>query len=366
MQKLFSVFKTLITRRLVIVFDKIEFTYTDLSLKRIFTWFASELCCLLKTDRVFSYPTHIQVEPSSICNLRCPLCHVVTEHKTGGFLSLERFKKIIDEIGDYSMFLHFWGWGEPFMNKEIFSMIRYAKGKGLKIISSTNGHFFDSEENIDRLIDSGLDALIFALDGVDQQTYEKYRKQGDFQKAIQGLSRLLARRNSCGAKTPLVNLRMLVMRDNEGQIEQMRDLARNIGVDVFTIKTLCSFDNETSAKTMLPCNMEYRRFEYDQAGNPIRKENPCKKFWNHPTVYINGEVVPCDYHNTQERVLGNAFADINKGFARVWFGREFRKLRSDFTLKRRTGLRCDKCSLNYADVDRCASHAFYFNKSAAK
>jgi MoaA/NifB/PqqE/SkfB family radical SAM enzyme len=65
------------------------------------------------------------------------------------------------------MFLHFCGWGEPFLNKDLFSMIRYAKDKGIKIITSTNGHFF---ENVDKLLDTGLDVLIFALNGVDKET----------------------------------------------------------------------------------------------------------------------------------------------------------------------------------------------------
>ena len=96
----------------------------------------------------------------------------------------------MDEVGDYLLFLHFWGWGEPFMNSDFFSMIRYAKSKGLKIITSTNGHFFEDDKNIDQLIDSGLDVLIFALDGLDEKTYEQYRAQGDLQKAMRGLKQV--------------------------------------------------------------------------------------------------------------------------------------------------------------------------------
>ncbi len=54
-------------------------------------------------------------------------------------------------------------------------MARYAHDRGIKIINSTNAHFFQNRENIDRLIDSRLDVLIIALDGVDPDTYEQYR-----------------------------------------------------------------------------------------------------------------------------------------------------------------------------------------------
>lgn len=362
MNKTINILKTLFTRRLVFVFDKVEFSYTRLSFKRLKNWFLAELSYRLKLVNVPVYPTHLQVEPSNICNLRCPLCHVVTDHKARGYLKLEDFKKLMDEVGDYLLFLHFWGWGEPFMNSDFFSMIRYAKDKGLKIITSTNGHFFEDETKIDQLIDSGLDVLIFALDGLDKETYEKYRQQGDLDKVVGGLKRLLQRRRERGALFPRVNLRMLVTRDNEDQVERMRDFAKEIGVDIFTLKTMCSFDNSAEAGQRLPCNSQYRRFQYDDTGAPIRKTNRCKKMWNHPTVYLDGTVVPCDYYTGEELSLGKAFAGSRGSFGRVWHGEDFKRLRARFLKGDRADFRCGHCAMNYADVDRCVSHAFKISR----
>lgn len=358
MQIVLKTIKTFFTRRLVLTFDKVDFTYTHLSWKRLWNWFLAEFSYFLKSGKVWAFPTHLQVEPTNICNLRCPLCHIVTDNKSGGFLSLENFKKLIDEIGDYLLFLHFWGWGEPFLNKDFFSMILYAKNKGIKIITSTNGHFFEEEENIDRLIDSGLDTLVFAVDGIDKETYETYRKNGDFEKVLRGLQLLVRRRKERGVSLPLINLRMLVTRHNEHQVMQMRELAEKIGVDMLTLKTLCSFDNKTEGETLVPCNREYRRFEYDDKGKPIRKKNSCKKMWNHPTVYLDGTVVPCDYYTGHEFSLGNVFSANGQGFRRVWFGKDFRQFRARFLKGERSGLRCENCSMNFADVGRCVSHAF--------
>jgi len=345
MKRILKVIKALITQRLVLTFDKVDFTYTHLSGKRLLNWFLAESSYALKSDRVWAYPTHLQVEPTNVCNLRCPLCHIVTDNKSGGFLSLENFKRLIDETGDYLLFLHFWGWGEPFLNKDFFSMIQYAKNKGIKIITSTNGHFFEEEENIDRLINSGLDALVFAVDGIDKETYETYQL-------------LVRRKKERGVSLPLINLRMLVTRHNEQQVLQMRELAVKIGVDMLTLKTLCSFDNKTEGETLVPCNREYRRFEYDDKGKPIRKKNRCKKMWNHPTVYLDGTVVPCDYYTGHEFSIGNAFSFNGQGFRRVWFGKDYRQFRSRFLNGMCSDLRCGNCAMNFADVDRCVSHAF--------
>ncbi len=358
MRRAVKAIQSFATRRLVITFDKVDFTYHCLSRRRLVNWFLTELSYVFKSGKAWAYPTHLQIEPGNICNLRCPLCHVVTDNKPQGFLSLDDFKKLINEVGDYLIFLHFWGWGEPFLNKDFLSMVEFAKDKGIQIISSTNGHFFETEQNVDQLIDSGLDVLIFAIDGTDRETYEKYRQKGDFDRAMRGLRLLVQRKRERGKCYPRINLRMLVTRDNENQVPEMRKFAQELGVDIFTTKTLCSFDNEATWKTILPRRRKYRRFEYDSSGQPIRIENPCKKPWNHPTVYRDGTVVPCDYHTGQEFSLGNVFGYADRGFGRVWFGEEFRRFRRRFSKGERSGLRCDDCSLNYADVDRCVSHAY--------
>ncbi|MHB0857922.1 MAG: radical SAM/SPASM domain-containing protein [Anaerolineae bacterium] len=346
------------TRRLDITFDKVTLRYSDLSWKRLSNWLLAEVSYRLRLERPWGLPTHLQVEPINICNLRCPVCHVVTDSKPRGALSVADFQRIMDEVGDYLLFLHFWGWGEPFLNPDFLEMVRYAKGKGVKIITSTNGHFFESAGSVDALIDSGLDVLIFALDGVDRETYEKYRHNGDFDRVLTGLRALAERKRERGATTPVINLRMLVTRDNEGQIEAMKALAQEVGVDLFTLKTLCSFDNALEGEKLLPSDPAYRRFTYDNEGRPIRRENPCKKLWNHPTVYRDGTVVPCDYYTGEELSLGNMLDGSSAGFRGVWYGDVWRNLRRRFRRHAREGLRCDGCSLNYADVDRCVSHAF--------
>ncbi|MFC1884565.1 radical SAM protein [Thermodesulfobacteriota bacterium] len=358
MKRLKNLLITLLTRRLVIDFDKNEFVYENLPWKKLKNWFLDELSWVFKTSKAWAYPTLIQIEPTNVCNLRCPLCHVVTDNKPRGFMEFKRFKQVMDEIGDYLLFLHFWGWGEPFLSPDFLKMVRYAKKKGIKIISSTNGHFFRNNEDIDDLIDSGLDVLIFAIDGLDRETYDKYRKKGDFDRAVSNLRRLLRRRNELNASTPVVNLRMLVTRDNEKQVVSMKKFAEEKGVDIFTLKTLCSFDNETTARQILPENPDYRRFEYDASGNPIRIKNRCRKPWNHPVIYRDGIVVPCDYHTGDEFSLGNAFNGNQSNFSRVWFGEAYRSFRARFREKQLKGLRCDSCALNYAYVDRCVSHAF--------
>jgi len=352
------------TRRLVITFDKIEFEFTHLPWGKICNWFLAEASFLFKTKKSWAYPTHYQMEPASGCNLRCPMCYITTQNISRGTLSLNHFKKFIDEISDYAFLLHFWGWGEPFMNKDIFTMIKYAREKGLRVLTSTNAHFLAQEDITDKLIDSGLDALIVALDGVDHQTYEHYRKQGDFDKVIGSVRLLTKRRKEKNTSLPMINLRMVVSRENEHQIPAMKALATDLGVDMLTLKTLWSHGNDGLWEKSLPVNHEYRRYSYDTEGRPIRKKNSCKRMWNHTMIHHDGSVTPCSYYLREESELGKAFGANDETFSRIWFSDAFRKTREDF-LKFRNGrspahIRCQICGLNYTTPDGYVSHAFYF------
>jgi MoaA/NifB/PqqE/SkfB family radical SAM enzyme len=262
------------------------------------------------------------------------------------------------------LFLHFWGWGEPFMNKDIYRMIRYAREKGLKVITSTNGHFLSSEEDIDSLIGSGLDAIIFAMDGADRETYEKFRRRGDFDKMLDNLRLLVKRRMEKGAGSPAINLRMVVTKENEDQISRMREFAASVGVDMLSLKTLGSHDDETLWNESIPRNYEYRRYEYDDAGEAIRKRNTCKRMWHHPFIYCDGTVALCCYHLAGEVPVGNAFASNGDGFSKVWFGQEYRRARAGFMAFRggngHSGPeRCRTCNTNYTNNWDYVSHAFY-------
>jgi MoaA/NifB/PqqE/SkfB family radical SAM enzyme len=110
------------------------------------------------------------VEPSSRCNLACTLCPVtVGLEREQGLMEFATFKKVIDEIGDYLFTLLLWDWGEPFLNPAIYDMIACAARKGIKTISSTNAHLFARQESADKVIRSGLDTLICAVDGITQK-----------------------------------------------------------------------------------------------------------------------------------------------------------------------------------------------------
>lgn len=136
---------------------------------------------------VSKYPDHVDVEISSKCNMSCPMCYTnVKEFKTSvkkQFMSFELFKKIIDELAEnnvYSIRLSFRG--EPFIHKDIIKMIRYAKVKGIKEVSTLSNNLAITPHLFKEAMEAGLDWLTISFDGIGE-TYEKIRQPAKFEES---------------------------------------------------------------------------------------------------------------------------------------------------------------------------------------
>jgi len=156
-----------------------------------------------RLHHVSRFPTHIDIELSSSCNLNCPMCYTTTDEFKQNVkrtsLDFNLYKKIVDECArnrsHYSIRL---SWrGEAFLNPQIIDMIRYAKQKGIKEVSTlTHGGFLDAEK-FEELVDIGLDWLTISFDGVDE-TYEQIRAPLKFEamvKKIQKFSEIKKQKN---------------------------------------------------------------------------------------------------------------------------------------------------------------------------
>ena len=137
---------------------------------------------LSKKDKIIGYPSHIFLDVTNICTLKCPLCPtgLGVQGRKKGHMSFSQFKKIIDEIGKYLISIDLFNWGEPLLNKDVYRMIEYAHQRKILTAISTNFQHF-SEGGAEEMISSRLDNRILSIDGASQESYEKYRIGGNFQ-----------------------------------------------------------------------------------------------------------------------------------------------------------------------------------------
>jgi len=214
----------------------------SLNLRKVFNFIVVEasyrLSCLFRRPFVFGNPWAASIEPTTSCNLRCPECPTGMQalSRPKGTISIEVFRTILEKLTPDLIYLTLYFQGEPLLNPHFNEMVKLARLRRIFVATSTNGHFLN-EKNVDQIIKSGLSHLIISLDGLDQQTYEKYRVKGDFQTVIEGIHRLVAARKGLKSNSPYIELQFIVMRHNEHQMQQMREFAKQAGVDKLTFKT---------------------------------------------------------------------------------------------------------------------------------
>jgi len=293
---------------------------------------------------VIGKPWSASIEPTTSCNLRCTECPtgMQTLSRAKGNLSLDVYKSILDKLSPDLIYLTLYFQGEPMLNPYFSEMVAFARSRSILVATSTNGHFLD-EKNVDLILKSGLNHLIISMDGLNQETYEKYRAKGNLQTVIEGINLLVAAKKAAKSVSPYVELQFLVMCHNEHQMKQMELFAKESGVDKFSFKTaqVYNFDGESSIIPTLKEKSRYRQLP-DGSWVIARKiRNRCHRIWSSLVVTWDGKVVPCCYDKNADYQTGNL---LDTSLSVIWknhlyssFRKKVLSQRSDIEICRNCG-----------------------------
>lgn len=300
---------------------------------------------LLKKPVQWGLPVSISFEPTTSCNLRCPECPSGLRQFTRptGMLQSNFFKQTIDEIHRQLFYLIFYFQGEPFLNPEFLSMVQYAHSKKIYTATSTNAHYL-TDEVAKKTVESGLDRLIISVDGTTQEVYQQYRRGGNLDKVLQGARNIVKWKKELKSKTPFVFFQFLVVHPNEHQIEEIKKLGKEIGVDQVRFKTAQVYDYENDPNRLIPHNEKYSRYKKDADGNfKIRSglQNHCWKLWHANVITWDGLVVPCCFDKDATHRLGDL---KNESFKSIWMNKNYHRFRNELFKSRKNIDICANCS----------------------
>lgn len=183
------------------------------------------------------HPYWLTLDPSNFCQLQCPFCPTGANKGTRakGRMDFDHFKKFMDRVGPYVIRMELMNWGESLFNPRLPDMIAEAKLHGISLELHENFNNV-SEETIEKLVLSGLDVLSVSVDGLTQETYEKYRIGGNLERVLANLGTLVRKRREHGLETPKILWQFLVFRHNEHEVDRVEAFARERGADEVRIK----------------------------------------------------------------------------------------------------------------------------------
>lgn len=293
----------------------------------------------------WGYPVSISFEPTTSCNLRCPECPSGLRAFTRptGMLKKDFFTETIDDIYKELLYLIFYFQGEPYLNTSFLDMVKYASDKGIYTATSTNAHYL-TDEAAKKTVESGLDRLIISIDGTTQETYKQYRVGGNLDKVIEGAKNIVKWKKELNSKTPFVFFQFLVVRHNEHQIEDIKKLAKEVGVDEVRFKTAQVYDYENDPNQLIPVNEKYSRYKRNADGSFKAKNklaNRCWKLWHANVITWDGLVVPCCFDKDATHRLGNL---KNEPFKKIWHNDNYKQFRAELMKSRKNIDICANCS----------------------
>jgi len=127
----------------------------------------------------------VALEVTKRCNLSCLHCRAssgpspdVTE------LSLPEWKRILQDIRSFSSPTIILTGGEPLLRDDLFDLIAFGTGLGLRMVLATNGTLLD-ESMARRLRQEGIRRVSLSLDGKDAASHDSLRGwKGSFESVM--------------------------------------------------------------------------------------------------------------------------------------------------------------------------------------
>lgn len=320
-------------------------------------------------------PIKLGLYVSDRCTLRCNICvnHAPNRplnyrysHQPCEDLSFDNFKKILGKFRS-SIKLSLAGVGEPFLNKNIFDMIKYGSACKMKVSTITNGTIL--HDKIGHIIQSPLSSIDLSLDAHNASAYNKMRggSKQTFNNVLENITKLVENRNKSNSRLK-VGLTYVCTRSNYKYIPDMVKLADEMNADELSFQNLipspmrgftenqCLYEDNIDVYEVISSVDEPKSNLIVYMPIPLQRtvtERLCKSHFNSIFVDAKGNVSGCGRVMAPNKEYGNVYKDKN-----IWNNSHFRRMRRMFLNKSTPLLDCCKTCVNnsnYKQIILCKS-----------
>ena len=281
-----------------------------------------------KLKKIDEFPPCLQIEPSSICNYRCIFCfetdNTFTSKKNGhmGSMSLDLFKKIIDDVEGKIEFVTLASRGEPLVSKNINQMLEYTKGKFLNLKLNTNASMLD-EKKCHAILSGGVKTIIFSADAADEKLYSKLRVNGSLKKVLENIERFQK------------------IRDN--QYPNLKIISRVSGVRINKEQEFAKMKSFWGGLVDQVAFVDYNPWENTYLKKTNSIETPCSDLWRRMFIWWDGKANPCDTDYKSTLSTGNFSEDT---ISNLWSSYNYNLLRNKHLNKLRSKVKpCQSCTV---------------------
>ena len=284
----------------------------------------------------YPLPKYYVIEPTNKCNFHCSICpnSIASQDEPVGCMSMKLYDSILNQISDSAEVVQLYWMGEPFLNPEIYTLIRWCKERTKsKVIVSTNGSLL-TDYAVHRLNEVGLDELIVSVDACDSNTvYDLIRCGGDLDQLNDNLEYLLSNNDRVH-----VVLQFIDMYVNNAERDCFMKKWAKYDCDL-EISCLYTWANQMPSLNLASNNL-----------SPVlgRPRVPCADLWNKMTIHWNGIVSACCFDYENRLFLGDS---NEESLFDIWNGEQISRLRDLHMAERYREIALCSCCDAWAEMD---------------
>jgi radical SAM protein with 4Fe4S-binding SPASM domain len=247
-------------------------------------------------------------------------------------MNMDVFRSIIDQsVGSRLVkpIIKLIGLGEPLLNPQIASMVKYAKRKGLTVEMISN--FTSANPKVfAKFVESQLDYLGVSLDSTSPQTFERIRVGARFGEVVDNVKLFLNIRKSLNSEKPRVFFRSTISQGNAEEIPTIAEFAKSINVDyvVFSNQIISKEESHKYSRFITPRHDKSHR----EAMSWFQKKTSVCHAMTGCYVTHDGKIMPCNFLMEiipREKYPQFEFGVISRSsFSSIWFSKRYKQFRA--------------------------------------
>ncbi|MEW6601885.1 MAG: PqqD family peptide modification chaperone, partial [Nitrospirota bacterium] len=306
------------------------------------------------------------------CNLRCRHCLVSAGKGLKKELTDDEIKKLVDDGIKLGVRRFYLTGGEPFLKEGIFGLIRYiTKTRKRELIVLTNATLFDDKKiaSLKKVMGPRL-LLQVSLEGPNAEIHDKLRGKGSFDKAVDGIKKLI----DIGI-TPIVST--AISKLNEKDIAKTSRFLSKLGIKEHNVLWMHAkgrgasnlsdlyVPSDNIALAMKKLKKEYKEQEviFDNVESLKvrvrtkrgRKNDLCNNCYEKICVNSDGHVYPCASLNGDKNF--DAGTVRKASLKDIWLKSKVMDRGRNNSVNDKA--ECRKCYLQYFCGGGCTSHSYY-------
>ena len=277
----------------------------------------------------------VYIEITNVCNLSCSFCPKTGRDKE--FLSIERFKKILEEVKPYTKYIYFHLMGEPLLNRNLEKFLEISYNEGFKVNLTTNGTLIPKVKevllNAKALRQINISLHSFEANNNNILFTDYFNNVFDFVKEANENTDII-----CAMR--LWNMDSSTLKgQNDLNNDILAEMGRILGYEG-NLSEILERDNKVKIKDRMYLNGA-EKFQWPAMNiEPLGDSGFCHGLRDHFGILVDGTVVPCCLDGDGNIPLGNIY---EKPLKEILEGERARSIYDGFSARKRVEELCKRC-----------------------